>query len=911
MPTIKRFSNETDFEVIEVDNIGQYMIDNIEDFKQGYRLYDNLVATDGDITEDAERIISCDNVIMLRPANGPVAWVVGAVVAAVVAGAAAVYLLTPKVEAQAENRTQGSSTNALGSRENTARIGEREDDIYGKVSAFVPSLIQVPHAEFVDNQEVEYFAMACRGRGLIENVRDGDSKFENLDGGKFNAWNPGGNPNDGTPADFTIGGAINRPLVNVQQATELQSAELLPPNDSAIGGVTEWLVTSGTNTASLVLSNYQDLEVDLREHFTVGADCRLVDCVALVSSTTKTLYWSAAGDNRVFTIPTSVENLDGTYEILAVGASSLSIDTSDAFWQVFNSSPIIRDYFSFTYEDSGFSSTTTDPEILDRTWYGELNGSVLSDKVISINDISSSPNVGQAFDEFLGPIEAPGGNLNLVFNFVADSGFYKIVKSTDTEIDADLEIRIQPLDANGDPDGFVLIEDVTFTSNQDSVTRQAAITHTSVHNSGQYGAEIIVRRKTDRDKSDNVTNVDKVYWRDLYYKSDIATPDYGDRTIMQAVIPSTITSRSVKNRQLNLDWTRYITPYQAGGTFGALQPIDTWAEVLIALALDQQNGRLTIDQIDAELLLDVQQELIDYYCSADYVKIGYDMDSTKLRFQDIYTLFCNSVNVKPYSQGGVFKAYADIKRDFSTKQFTHRNKIPNTDSKERTYETEYDGVELTYRSNETGQFEEIIKHVNGIDSVNRLTIELSGATEEIQAETRALRELNIIKYQKLQYIFEADGIARLTVPGERVDNVDNTRIVKRENNLNTYNVYDGQVQLIDNLTVQLSEPVEFTDGETHSIRFTNLKGELLETIDSTEGSTPYHVVLSQSPSEALYTGYKKEKTNFTFASDSSRQALPVIIKQIDSKNTNGMKTRQMTAINFDERYYKDDQTYGA
>ncbi|AUR91693.1 TMhelix containing protein [Vibrio phage 1.162.O._10N.261.48.E3] len=910
MPTIKRFSNETDFEVIEVDNIGQYMIENIEDFKQGYRLYDSLVTTDGDITEDAERIIACDNAIMLRPANGPVAWVVGAVVAAVVAGAAAVYLLTPKVEAQAENRTQGSSTNALGSRENTARIGEREDDIYGKVSAFVPSLIQVPHAEFVDNQEVEYFAMACRGQGLIENVRDGDSKFENLDGGKFNAWNPGGNPNDGTPADFTIGGAINRPLVNVQQATELQSAELLPPNDSAIGGVTEWSVTSNSSDAVITLDNYQDLEVDLRDQFTVGNDCRIIDSVALIGSTTKTLYRGLSGIQRDFLIPTTIENLDGIYEVLAVTESTITIDTSGAFWQTFTSKPLIYDYFSFRYSSSGLFSTTTDPQIAQYQWYENYN-LILIDPIDTVTDISNTPSIGQSFDEFLGPIEAPGGNLNLVFNFVADSGFYKIVKSTDNEIDAELEIRIQPLDANGDPDGFVLIEDVTFTSNQDSVTRQAAITHTSVHNSGQYGAEIIVRRKTDRDKSDNVTNVDKVYWRDLYYKSDIATPDYGDRTIMQAVIPSTITSRSVKNRQLNLDWTRYITPYQAGGTFGALQPVDTWAEVLIALALDPQNGRLTIDQIDAELLLDVQQELIDYYGSADYVKIGYDMDSTKLRFQDIYTLFCNAVNVKPYSQGGVFKAYADIKRDFSTKQFTHRNKIPNTDSKERTYETEYDGVELTYRSNETGQFEEIIKHVNGIDSVNRLTIELSGATEEIQAETRALRELNIIKYQKLKYIFEADGIARLTVPGERVDNVDNTRIVKRENNLNAYNVYDGQVQLIDNLTVQLSEPVEFTDGETHSIRFTNLKGELLETIDCTEGSTPYHVVLSQAPSETLYTGYKKEKTNFTFASDSSRQSMPVIIKQIESKNTNGMKTRQMTAINFDERYYQDDNSYGA
>jgi hypothetical protein len=301
--------------------------------------------------------------------------------------------------------------------------------------------------------------------------------------------------------------------------------------------------------------------------------------------------------------------------------------------------------------------------------------------------------------------------------------------------------------------------------------------------------------------------------------------------------------------------------------------------------------------------------MIDYYGTTDSVRVGYDFDSTKIRFQDAYKLMCNAVNAKAYAQGGVFKAYPDIERTESSKQFTHRNKVPNTDSKSRSYESEYDGVELTYRSEVDGGFKDIILHVNGVDSFNRLSLELSGAITETQATIRANRELNIIKYQKYNYSFESDGIGRLTVLGERVDNVDYTRVVKRENNMNTYNIYSGYVVNQNGLEIELSEPVIFTEGEPHSIRFTDLKGNLLDVITCFEGSTEYHVILQSEPSQPLYLGYKKEKTNFTFAEDSQRNSLPVIIRSSKAKDKNGVKIRQLAAVNFDSRYYTNDKDY--
>ena len=896
---IKKIDENFNEELIEVPCIKEYVHSNIELFKQGWRFYVN----DKDVTEDAWALSDNRNLTMMRPAQGVISIIIGAVVAAAV-GAVALIAQTSKPEAPVtSNRSQGSATNSLGARTNEFNIGGRIDDIFGRVNNHVPRLLQVPHFRFVDNVETENFALyISQGKVAMENVRDGDTEFSSLPNGQFNAWWPGGNPNSGAAPDFTVGTVINRPLVNVTKSRELQFAELLPPNDLYVGGNPVWSVVSNGVTAALTLVNADELGVDLTDQFTIGSDATLFETTVLISTLTDTFYrqGSSSAIPRDFELVSNLKSIDGTYEVLTVIKDQVLIDVRGQGWPAFPDSPFLETIYIISYQ-TGRSSITQDPEIKNQTWYKD---DLLTELITVTNTEFKVPNIGQAFDSAIGPIKVKDLTDTISLNFVADSGFYKYIDNTETSIDSNIEIRILQTDSQGSETGFEKIQNITFSTNASSKTRQSAIT-VDISNPYDYGV-IFCRRTTNRDKSDNVQNIDKVFWRDLYFYDDIGTQDYGNVTVAQVVVPSSIAAQGTKERQVNLDCTRYIQPYIGNGNFGPEAPIETVAEVVTALSLDPLNGRLTLDEIDADLFLDVQNQLISYYGNADMVKVGYDIDSTKIRFQESFSLFWDAVRCNAYSQGAVYRVYPNIARNTPSKQFTHRNKIIGTDTKERLYDVEYDGVELTYRSNATGQFETVIKHVNGSDSVNRLKFELSGATQAIQAETRANYELNKIKYQKYNFTFEADGIARLTVPGERVTNVDQTRIVKRENNLNTYNIYDGLVVSVDGLIAELSQPVLFETGQTYSIRFTNSKGELLEAIGCSAGSTKYHVVLDSTPSESLYTGHKMEKTNFTLAPDNERDGMDVLVLGTKAKQSKGLKTRQLTAINYSPLYYQND-----
>ena len=76
--------------------------------------------------------------------------------------------------------------------------------------------------------------------------------------------------------------------------------------------------------------------------------------------------------------------------------------------------------------------------------------------------------------------------------------------------------------------------------------------------------------------------------------------------------------------------------------------------------------------------------------------------------------------------------------------------------------------------------------------------------------------MNIIKFQRDTFNFDSDALGLLAVPSERVDNVDLTRIVDRPGAETNYKIYDGVVESVNGLTLQLSEPVYFEEDQTRS-----------------------------------------------------------------------------------------------
>ena len=915
MAKIEYYVNESERHDIECESVARWYVDNKELFHYaGFKMYEISACNDNDITHDFDRIMKAESVIVLKAAEGPVSvptLIIAGVLAATVAVAVAVlYSKTASVSTDTGS-TSTSTTNALGDRENSDNIGGRCDDIWGTVEKATPPLIGYPLRRFENNIEVEIFPLfISEGKVSMSKVKEGDTPLNSMSGAQFNAWYNGKNPNNGDTPDYTIGGTIDRNMQTVRVSSEVQETELLPPNDLALGAAATWTVSADGTNATLTLTNPSALDdVDLQEYFSVGAELVLYDCYYASATGTQLLHYATSGGHETANF-TTVELIDvsGDYEITAVTSNTVTVT---GFSFTTGTTSLVSTYWTVTADSaSGMSDfITTSSYILDEVFYVSYDSGTYTYQVTPTRtDIQ--PDVGQVLSNTIGPITIYSGTEVASFNFVAASGFYKIVETTNKSVTANILITIQETDSDGVATGNSFTQNVSFTSNSGSITKQAAQT---VEISIPYTyCRAICRRTTNRDKSSNVSTVDQVYWRDLYFLNDPGTLNFGDCTTAMVVIPSTVTSRSESNRLINLTATRMFQPYLSGGTYGTEQAVSTWAETLIALALDSKNGRLPISAIDAELLLEIQEQLIEYYGFSDFVKVGWDIDDNSLRFQDIFTTLCDAVMVEPYSQGGVFKAYAKIDRTESSKQFTHRNKIPDTDTRERSYNRDYDGIHITYRSNSTGNSEDLYFDLYGTDSVSYNDIDLTGVVTEAQATIRGKRELNMLKYQRDTFTFEGDGLTLLAVLGERVDNVDYSRIVKRDSTLPTlgkYQIYSGEVKSQSGLTVELSEPVEFTDGETHTIRFTSRSGDLLESIECTAGSNPYSVVLSTTPSEALYTGYKADKTQFTFAADSERDSLPCIVTSIEGNVDGTYKTREVTLVNYDSRYFTNDKDY--
>lgn len=909
MVEIRYFKDATkkDHEVYSAPRIADFLREFTRDDLINMKFYRTDILGDEIDTEDGSFIDIDDGLIVVIdrrsiPESGAeiLYYVAVAVIAAVVAVA-----LTPKPSIpDTSSRKQSSATNSLGQSNNEPRVNERIDDIFGYVAKHTPPLWQVPYRIGVDNQETEVMLL-CVGRGKYEideqHIYDGDTPYFRIPNSKVNVYEPGTHPGKGSPS-INLGGLVNEDIGIYRESNDLNASELLPPNDLALGGVANWYVVESAGNATLTLTNASDLGVDLQDYFTIGEDVSLIDCYASTPNSVKTL-WRESANNPVSKDFNTVHvtNISGTYEITSVTSNTITITGFTGFTGV--NSTIYR-----TYYDCAMLTwfTVTDSLILDYQWYETNNNNVLTNP-IGVTVVTRQPDVGQVFDNIIGPIYLPDGSDKIIINLSSASGFYKLDKNIERSISANVRIVIEELDSNGDPTGTTYVTNHTYSSNPGNV--RYSVYQSIKLNVPYANARVYARRTTNRDKSDNISNVDKIEWTLLYSFEavNVANLDLGDVTLMHCVVPSNSQSRLIKNRRTNLDVTRKITQYLGSGSFGPAESYatDDFSQILIHTALDPFCGRLTINQINADGFLTLKQQIIDYFGSDIMTRFGYDFDDTQVAYDDMYTIITNVVNCIPYVQNGIYDAFFEGRQDTSTMQITHRNKLPDSETVDEIFDTKYDGVELTYRNRETG-IDEVIYIPSDGSSTNPERLELPGCTTELQAYRRALRLYYKQTYQVKNVQFDVDEFGRMIVPGQRIDSPDGTRFVYHTGNIDGYRIYDGEVVEVNGLSVELSEPVVFTDGEDHYIQFTNVTGENSELILCTPGSDEFEIVLSQLPADGLYDGYDRDKTKFTFCSEQVRESIALIPQTIESKIDNGQEINTVSSVNYDARYYQGD-----
>lgn len=914
MVTVKYFADATknDFELHHCNTLADFLRERRFKrdellslrFYKGSILGKQIDTSDGSFLSIADGEIEVINANHL-PQAGAVVWAI----AAAVVGFVAAIVLTPKIEVpDVANRKQQSATNSLGKPSNEPRIDQRIDDIFGYVANHTPPLWQVPYRVGIDDQETEVL-FTCIGRGRydydLEDVRDGDTPYFRIPNAKVNIYGPGTYPGNGSP-EANIGGLINQPIGIYRESNDLNSSELLPPNDLALGADANWTARQSGSTGYLTLTNASTLGVDLRNYFSVGQDVLLIEAYIAVPIGPVTLYRDDGTEGSFTNI--FPHEISGTYEILDVTEDVITITGVD-FLNSTSSVPLITRQYDVKSSRTGlFYFTTLNNDITNGTWYEKYdstNGTV--SYPISHTSTVRNPDVGQVFDNVIGPITIPTGSTKILINLTSASGFYKIDGTTDKTVSANIQFVVEELTAEGVKTGQQITVNYVYTSNNRNL-RYSVYRTVEINIPYQY-SRVYGRRTSDRDKSNNIQNVDKVEWTLLYSFEPIAPGhDFGNVTLMHTVVPSNSQSRLTKDRRTNIDVTRKITQYLGGGQFGPVESYatDDFSQILIHTALDAYIGGLELPDINADGFLLLRQQIIDYFAGdTQMIKFGYDFDSTQMSYDDIFTLICNVVNCIPYVQNGVYDAFFECRQDTSYMQITCRNKLAGSEKRKDLLERKYNGVELTYRNRATGINETIYIPTNRT-ATRPERFEFPGCTTSIQAYRRALRQYHKHIYHMFDVEFDVDEFGRVIVPGARIDSPDGTRFVRHEGNTDGYRVYDGEVVEVNGLTVELSEPVLFVEGENHYIQFTTLTGENSELILCTPGQDEFTIVLSQPPAESLYDGYSRDRTKFTFCSEQLRESIALIPQTIEFKLDNGQEVNTVTSINYDARYYKGD-----
>ena len=114
--------------------------------------------------------------------------------------------------------------------------------------------------------------------------------------------------------------------------------------------------------------------------------------------------------------------------------------------------------------------------------------------------------------------------------------------------------------------------------------------------------------------------------------------------------------------------------------------------------------------------------------------------------------------------------------------------------------------------------------------------------------------------------------------------------------------FDGYVVAVDGLTLVLSQNVQFTEGDEHSLILKRRDGSV-QSVGVVQGHNDRTVIMTSAPQEAIYTGNNALKTEFSFGSEERHNAQMVVVSTVEPGSD---RTVKITGYNYTDDYYAYD-----
>lgn len=551
----------------------------------------------------------------------------------------------------------------------------------------------------------------------------------------------------------------------------------------------------------------------------------------------------------------------------------------------------------------------------EQTIGGAINrGLETAKRITSING-QVLEGVANTSGPWLGPFDVELRDMTRVqCNMVAVSGLFKD-DGDQIAANVTVQVEVQPLDNGGIASGSPIIVSGTLLGS--STDRDLkGITISVALGSVFRKVRVRARRTTPLDTAFEGSVVDEVKWRDCYGMAEVEVEDFGDVTTVMAETYATAGALAVKNRKLNMLVTRKLPSREGAGAddYGfttTLSPTRNAADIICAMALDPAIGRMTggdpprlggVGEIDVPQIYAEVEAIQAYFGLSEAGEFNYTFDSDSVSFQEMAQTVANAVFSQMYRRGSLLRIFFERPQSDSVLLFNHRNKVPGSEVRSFNFGTieDHDGVEVTYTEPSDGL--EVTLYIPQGDStaINPDKIELIGVRGFEHAYLHAWRHWNKLQYRYLTEVFDGLQEADLLVRFNRILSVDTTRA----------NVMSGDVLEQNALTLRLSQAAVLDPSKDYTCHL-QLSTGTVEAIAVTQGASEYEIVLASAPSEVLVVREDASyRTGYLIADDSStaRLGTPMLVSEKRPKDN---FTVGVTGINYDERYYQNDEDFKA
>lgn len=476
----------------------------------------------------------------------------------------------------------------------------------------------------------------------------------------------------------------------------------------------------------------------------------------------------------------------------------------------------------------------------------------------------------------------------IVANISADNGMYKENNDGKQRASVTAEIQYQAV-AGGVPYGPL------YTARGSVSGRSSEATGFTIIGTlpAPSGFRVRARRVTNLDRGFEGQVVDEIKYSNLYGQIKDTTPHYGNRTTVHTARKQTARATAVKQPQLKMLVTEKVFKYLGNGVFDSVRTSNTQAvQSLIRLMRDPVVGNLQLSNQTMDALLATQNEVESYFQSPLAGQFCYTFDKYTDTAQDIITTIAEAIFCSATRRGQQIILNLERPRPGPEMVFTHRSKAPSGEKWTRQFndKSAYDSLKFSYIDPDTNIKETIQIPPEG--GLKTDTFESKGIRNYQQAYWHAWRRYQRNSLNRVSVEFTALEEGALAIPARPISVVKGSRV----------SPYDGYVVAVDGLTLVLSQNVEFTPGEDHSLILKKRDGSV-QSVQVTPGHNDRTVIMLSAPQEAIYTGNSELKTEFSFGSDSRHAAQMIMVSTVEPSDD---RTVRITGFNYDSDYYKYD-----